>query len=88
MTNSQQYGGTTVPAVAIKQFIQPVNKKVTLYKEEISKAVTVRATKAYTDNRGIATLIHSFEARRDCVIFKPRHVPVALTPRESALGTQ
>jgi len=32
-TNSQQNGGTTVPAVSIKQFIQPVNKMVTLYKE-------------------------------------------------------
>jgi hypothetical protein len=33
-TNSQQHGGTTVPVTSIKQFIQPNNKMVTLYKEQ------------------------------------------------------
>ena len=41
-------------------------------------AVAVRAMKAYMENRGIAPLTHSFGARRNCVIFKHRHAPVAL----------
>ena len=55
-------------------------------KRRISKAVTVRATKAYRDNRRIAPFTHSFGARLDCVIFKPRHAPVALAPKKVLLA--
>ena len=82
MTNSPQYGGTSVPAVATQQFISQLIELLHCTKRSISKAVTVRATKAYTDNGGIAPLTHSFGARRDCDTFKHRHAPDDLAPEK------